>query len=346
MSNSRKYRRSLEATPGNKRRESRDLTEEDIQAMTLEWAELTDELIGTMGTAGKETARPDLDEWLEERLEHISALYGGGALTAGAVGSCTALSSHILVHEPLVGEVGEAIEAAPWMEPPGQRAAAERLATAILAAAAGIPGADLQCLGELRDEMGAGALAVAIGVWMVFCTLGAEVGVGLAFCGDDDDPDLGLGGLDFDTPLDLDSLNAIGEHGEDLEMILELAPDASGLAAGLIAAVRSGDETTALALARSVSAFGAEEETAACLGLLGAHDESGPSLTIAASEAVEVVQHAIEDEDEDEDEDDEVIGAALRSLAERAAAAAPERSTREVVAEIDRRIGLIRAVSR
>lgn len=129
-----------------------------------------------------------------------------------------------------------------------------------------------------------------------------------------------------------------------------MAPDASGLAAGLIAALRSGDETTAAEIARSVSAFGAEEETATCLGLLGATDESGAGLIAAAGEAVAVIQQAVaagdDEEDDDAGEEDGRIGAALRSLAGQALERGPQRSTSEVVAEVDRLVGLVRAVPR
>lgn len=333
MSNSRSHRRSLEAARAGKPTHSRVLSDEELELLGSAWSGLTDETIETIGPDRE--PRADLGEWLGREIEKLSERYGTGAVAGGAVSSCTQLASHILEHEPVVGELTGMIEQAPWLSTPGEKAAAERLALAILAAAAGMPGADARCLGELLSESADDAVAASLGVWMLFCTLGATVGIGLDFC---DAPT-----LDLDALGELDAPDGADEAAEDLEMLLGIAPDAAGLAAGLVAAVRAGDRTTTLALARSVSAFGAEEETAACLGLLGASDDSGAALGLAASGAVGAVRDAA---DEDDDDADELIGAALGSLADRALAAGPGRSTSQVLAEVERRIELVRSVLR
>ena len=317
--------------------------------MGLTWSELTDEMIGMIGPDGE--VRSDLDEWLHRELDELSDRYGGEALALGAVRSCTTLASHILVHEPVVGDLADAVEKAPWLETPKEKEAAERLVVAILAAAAGMPGTELACLLGLLEESSTRALTASLGVWMIFCALGSTVGIGVDFCGADlDDPDLGFD-FDFDLAgvgsgglVDLSDLDA---GTEDIDVLLETAPAAAGLAAGLIAAVRSGEQTTALALARSVSAFGAEEEAAACLGLLGAIDESSAGLLRAAGEALEAIQEILADDDDDFDDGEaEMIGTALVALARQALARDPERSTSQVVADVERRSGLARAASR
>jgi hypothetical protein len=348
MSNSRKYRRSMEPARGRKVSDGPAMSDEELAALTRSWNELTDEVIEMIATNGQADA--DMEQWLHRKLDELSELYGGGAMAVGAVGSCTTLASHILMHEPVVGDVAGAIETADWLDTPKETRAAERLAAAILAAAAGMPGSEVACLIELFEKPSADALGAALGVWMIFCALGTAVGVGIDFCDAERDD------LD-DTDLDDTERDGIGSErlpadperlvagAEDIEVLLETALEATGLAAGLIAALASGEDNNALALARSVSAFGAEEETAVCLGLLGVIEESSASALRAVGEAIQQVLDAVDGHDFEE-RGDETIGAALVSLASDALAADPQRPTAQVIADIERRVALVRAASR
>jgi hypothetical protein len=358
MSNSRKYRRSMEPARGRKVSDGPAMSDEELAALTRSWNELTDEVIEMIATNGQADA--DMEQWLHRKLDELSELYGGGAMAVGAVGSCTTLASHILMHEPVVGDVAGAIETADWLDTPKETRAAERLAAAILAAAAGMPGSEVACLIELFEKPSADALGAALGVWMIFCALGTAVGVGIDFCDaerdDLDDTDLddterddaeredaerdGIGSERL--PADPERLVA---GAADIEVLLETALEATGLAAGLIAALASGEDNNALALARSVSAFGAEEETAVCLGLLGVIEESSASALRAVGEAIQQVLDAVDGHDFEE-RGDETIGAALVSLASDALAADPQRPTAQVIADIERRVALVRAASR
>jgi hypothetical protein len=353
MSNSRKYRRSMEPARGRKVSDGPAMSDEELAALTRSWNELTDEVIEMIATNGQADA--DMEQWLHRKLDELSELYGGGAMAVGAVGSCTTLASHILMHEPVVGDVAGAIETADWLDTPKETRAAERLAAAILAAAAGMPGSEVACLIELFEKPSADALGAALGVWMIFCALGTAVGVGIDFC-DAERDDLDDTDLD-DTDLDDTERDGIGSErlpadperlvagAEDIEVLLETALEATGLAAGLIAALASGEDNNALALARSVSAFGAEEETAVCLGLLGVIEESSASALRAVGEAIQQVLDAVDGHDFEE-RGDETIGAALVSLASDALAADPQRPTAQVIADIERRVALVRAASR
>lgn len=276
MSNARGFRRHLQQTSGRNTYKPRELSLNEVSELIEAWEDLTNEVVAAL----MRCSHTDAEHLINTRQHELASTYGGMSSLIGPVSTATTLAGHVLHHAGRLEGIDELIASMSNLEHQGRMEAAMALAQAILADAAGMDTVAMDAAGVLLDEAGEDAGPIATGVWMAFCQIGADHGVGATWCAQPDDEE-------YET----------SEESDDVDD----ARDAVGVVAGLVGSVGSGQDEVAEALANTIASdILLMPGVMACFELLAL--DATPDVATVRRVCHEASERYFEDESDEEED--------------------------------------------